>query len=606
MFVRRTRTRATDGAEYHTHRLVRSERDGARVRQRTLLNLGRHFGLARERWPLLCQRVEELLAGQMELPMDCPPEVEAEAQRIAAQLAGREAKAVAENPPGDVRRVDVDSLELARPRSVGVESAALWAMDRLRLRELLAELGPGAGAAGGRRGQRRRAHGASGLGARDATLAGAAQRPGGTAGRGLRDHGVHAPVPRLGRAAGAPRRDRGAAVRARLGAARPGADGDPVRPDQPFFEGSAAAMPKAARGRSKEKRGDCPLLTLGLALDASGFVRRSRVFAGNVVESGTLAPMLESLDAPPGALVVMDRGVATDDRVAWLRGQGYGHLVVSREARREFDAANAVSIESKSGGTVRLVREPTEDGLEVRLRCHSEARERKERGIAERFARRFEEELDQLSAGLSRPRTRKQFAHVCERVGRIKQKSGRAARHYDVQVVADQSGGKATAVTWTRRADPGSMAAHPGVYCLRSSETEWDAETLWRTYATLTDVEAVFRSLKSELGLRPIFHRKEARAEGHLFITVAGLPARAGDPRRAAREGRRRQLGHPAKRPRRPAARHRDVPLRRRPHPARAQGHPRRTRPAGDLRRPRHRPPSRRNAQDHDLEPRNP
>ena len=87
MFVRRTRTRATDGAEYHTHRLVRSKRDGAKVRQRTLLNLGRHFELPRQRRPLLCQQVDELLAGQMELPLDCPPEVEADAHGIAGVLA---------------------------------------------------------------------------------------------------------------------------------------------------------------------------------------------------------------------------------------------------------------------------------------------------------------------------------------------------------------------------------------------------------------------------------------------------------------------------------------------------------------------------------------
>ena len=64
------------------------------------------------------------------------------------------------------------------------------------------------------------------------------------------------------------------------------------------------------------------------------------------------------------------------------------------------------------------------------------------------------------------------------------------------------------------------MVTHPGVYCLRSSETDWNEDALWRTYTTLTDVEAVFRSLKSELGLRPIYHRKPARADGHLFITV--------------------------------------------------------------------------------------
>ena len=64
------------------------------------------------------------------------------------------------------------------------------------------------------------------------------------------------------------------------------------------------------------------------------------------------------------------------------------------------------------------------------------------------------------------------------------------------------------------------MLTHPGVYCLRSNETDWSEERLWRTYTLLTDLEAVFRALKSELGLRPIHHRTPRRAEGHLFITV--------------------------------------------------------------------------------------
>jgi transposase len=66
---------------------------------------------------------------------------------------------------------------------------------------------------------------------------------------------------------------------------------------------------------------------------------------------------------------------------------------------------------------------------------------------------------------------------------------------------------------------------HPGVYCLRSNETSWDEVKLWQTYTMLTDLEAVFRSLKSELGLRPIFHHKEERTEGHLFITVLAYQA---------------------------------------------------------------------------------
>ena len=93
-----------------------------------------------------------------------------------------------------------------------------------------------------------------------------------------------------------------------------------------YFEGEAGGQPKARRGHSKEKRTDCPLLTLGLVLDASGFVRRSQVFAGNVREHHTLA-----------ALVVMDRGIATEDRVQWLREQGYRYLVVSRERTLHSD-----------------------------------------------------------------------------------------------------------------------------------------------------------------------------------------------------------------------------------------------------------------------------
>ncbi len=94
------------------------------------------------------------------------------------------------------------------------------------------------------------------------------------------------------------------------------------------------------------------------------------------------------------------------------------------------------------------------------------------------------------------------------------------AQHYDIDVTSSEDGTQALAITWRRQPVNGSMLTHPGVYCLRSNQTDWDEETLWRTYITLTDLEAVFRSLKSELGLRPIYHHKALRTEGHLFITV--------------------------------------------------------------------------------------
>ena len=288
-----------------------------------------------------------------------------------------------------------------------------------------------------------------------------------------------------------------------------------------YFEGEAAGQPKAKRGHSKDKRTDCPLLTLALVLDASGFVRRSRVFAGNVREHHTVADMLEALDAPRDALVVMDRGIATKERVQWLHEHRYRYLVVSRERIRQFDPEAAQTHRKPPRDRAyTFTRSCPRTAARRRLYCFSEERAAKERAIVERFAQRFETELTGLSDGLSRPRTRKRVDQVWERIGRLKAKNRRVAQHYDIELDTDPTGERATAVRFTRRPVEGSMMTHPGVYCLRSNQTDWDEETLWRTYITLTDLEAVFRSLKSELGLRPIFHHKPIRAEGHLFLSV--------------------------------------------------------------------------------------
>ena len=192
----------------------------------------------------------------------------------------------------------------------------------------------------------------------------------------------------------------------------------------------------------------------------------------------------------------------------------------SRERTRHFDAEAALRIETASSHGVHLHKVLSEDAQEVRLYCICEERAAKERAIVERFAKRFEDALTKLSEGLSKPRTQKRLDKVWQRIGRLKEKSRGIAQHYDIELDTDETGQRATAVRFTRRPLPGTMMTHPGVYCLRSSQTEWDEATLWRTYFTLTDLEAVFRSLKSELGLRPIYHHKPIRAEGHLFITV--------------------------------------------------------------------------------------
>ena len=144
----------------------------------------------------------------------------------------------------------------------------------------------------------------------------------------------------------------------------------------------------------------------------------------------------------------------------------------------------------------------------------------KEQAIAKRKMERFEKRLQTLSDGLGRPRTRKQVDYIHQRIGRLQEASGGIAQHYSIQVETDEAKSKATKITWTRDPKADTLLALPGVYGLRTNVRDMDADALWHTYVLLTDLEAVFRSLKSELGLRPVWHHTDKRSEGHLLITV--------------------------------------------------------------------------------------
>lgn len=534
MFIRQTRTanKAT-GEGYFTYRLVRGERIGGKVRQITVLNLGRNFAIKPEDWPLLCARIEQLIQPQAGLlPVSCPAAIERMAQRCVGQLVTRAAEpsgaqdeAVAPSgepasPVADIQAVDINSVQLTQPRSVGVEHLALHALSQLGLIEKLTALGIN--------GVMRAAI----IG----NLVGRMAQPASewATWQWLQDQSALGELldvdftgmshMQLYRASDCLMRHRAAiedhvfsAVQTLFALEETVTLYDLTNT---YFEGEAAANPKAKHGRSKEKRSDCPLVTLGLVLDGSGFVRRSKTFAGNVSEGTTLDAMLTGLGAPPGALVIMDAGIATEANLAWLVSQGYRYLVVRRGGSRQFDDRQAVAIETAGGETLRLQKEMSEDGQEVRLYCHSEKREAKETAMVTRFTERFEAGLRKIVDGLQTPRGEKRHEKVVERLGRLKEKSRGASQHYTVTVATDETGQTVTALSWVKSLVPGTQATHPGVYCLRSNELNWDEEKLWRTYSMLTDLESVFRSLKSELGLRPVFHSKENRSDGHLFITV--------------------------------------------------------------------------------------
>jgi transposase len=520
MFIRCTTIKSNRaGKPYKTYRLVESERAGGQVKQRTLLNLGRHFDVPNRQWGLLAGRIAELLGPQQSLiGVECSGELESLAQRYAAQIIasrGREAE-----PAGDFVSVAVDSLELVRPRRVGVEQLALHAMKQLKLIEHLQALGFN---------RHQQAAAIGNLVARMAFPASERasyewlqQRSGLGELIGYDFEGMGP--------------DRLYEASDQLWKHRRSLESHLFQQEtslfaldetitlydltNTFFEGNAKANPAAQRGRSKEKRNDCPLVTLGLVLDGGGFPRASQIFPGNASEPKTLQKMLENLNGRAGSTVVLDAGIASQANLDWLVEQGYRYLVVSRRRKRDFDADHAQVVKASADRTVRVQRVVNEDTGEVELYCHSLLREHKEQAMQNRFAERFEAALQRLADGLRKKGTVKQYEKILERIGRLKHKYAGAAQHYDVIVTPDPESGKACSIQWKRFEKPHSQATHPGVYCLRTNLNDWDEQTLWQTYTMLTDLEAVFRSLKSELGLRPVYHHKEQRVNGHLFITL--------------------------------------------------------------------------------------
>lgn len=552
MFIRQTRTNSTvTGEGYFTFRLVRGERIAGKVRQITVLNLGRHFPILQADWPLLCSRLEQLLNPQDLLcSLECPDKIERAAQRYYAQLIERAPAEPLPSPPPqseakadpvtardtsagqsgvpdapmivapDIQSVDIDSLALTQARTVGVEHIALSAIAQLGLVDKLTQLGINAVGRACILGNLigRMAHPASELATWEWLQSSSALGE-------LLDVDYSAlSHMRLYRASDALMRQREAIEAHVFGAVTHlfALEETVTLYDltNTYFEGQAELNDKAQHGRSKEKRSDCPLVTLGLVLDGSGFVRRSKTFEGNVSEGPTLQLMLQGLQAPAGALVIMDAGIATQANIDWLIEHQYRYLVVRRGGSRQFDPAQSVATQTASGETVRLQKVMSVDGQELQLYCHSSGRESKETAMVERFCKNFEAGLQKIADGLLKPRGEKDTQKLLLRIGRLKQKSAGASQHYSITLESDESGKTASSLTWTQELVAGTMATHPGVYCLRTNVLDWDEQKLWQAYSTLTDIESVFRSLKGELGLRPVFHQKENRADGHLFITV--------------------------------------------------------------------------------------
>jgi len=291
-----------------------------------------------------------------------------------------------------------------------------------------------------------------------------------------------------------------------------------------YFEGQAKANPQAKHGYSRDHRGDCKQVCIGLVATQDGFPLAYEVFSGNRADVTTVEEMVEIMESKYGRarrLWVMDRGMVSEDNLQFLRNRGGFYLVgTPRGMLKRFEAYLLDSDWSKvqEGIEVKLVNSPT--GQETFVLCRSADRREKEKAIHERFAERIEVGLSKLDKELRRAHKKRDRAALERRIGRLVGKNSRAAGGFKIEVVEDKTCPAGVQLRWWRiEAWRQWSSLSEGCYLLRTNLNEQSPEKLWQTYMQLTDVEAVFRTGKSDLKIRPIWHHLEHRVQGHILFS---------------------------------------------------------------------------------------
>jgi transposase len=286
-----------------------------------------------------------------------------------------------------------------------------------------------------------------------------------------------------------------------------------------YFEGQARGNPLAQRGYSRDKRGDCKQVCIGLVVSRCGMPLGYEIFAGNRHDVTTVEEIVETMEKRYGKadrIWVMDRGMISQANMEFLHEGNRRYIIGTAKSmlkpyEQELLKDNWQTVHK--GLEVKCCRSP--DGQETYILCRSEDRAQKEKAIHERFEKRIEEGLSKIEAGCLKRKYK--LVTIAKRVGRLLGQNTRAAGLFKTDILQDQDG--RARITWQKVESWRDWAGlSEGCYLLRSNVNDWTGEQLWQAYMQLTEAEAAFRIHKSDLRIRPIWHQKQERVEAHILV----------------------------------------------------------------------------------------
>ena len=296
-----------------------------------------------------------------------------------------------------------------------------------------------------------------------------------------------------------------------------------------FFEGQAERNPQAQRGYSRDRRGDCKQVCIGLVCTPEGLPLAFEVFAGNRADVTTVEHIVRTMEEKYGTaerIWVMDRGMVSEGNIAFLRARNARYLVGTPKSWLRHHEATLLEKsdwqEVQAGLEVRLVAQPGGPPGEKYVLCRSSARADKERAMLQRQSDRLAEALGRIAGSLEK-HPQADHEAVGRRIGRALGQYPAAAAIIQATVRPDAAG-RAHGLEIASDLAAGQKAhRQKGAYLLRTNCEETDPALLWRWYIQLTQAEAAFRTAKSDLGLRPVFHQKEDRVQAHILVCFLAL-----------------------------------------------------------------------------------
>ena len=295
-----------------------------------------------------------------------------------------------------------------------------------------------------------------------------------------------------------------------------------------YFEGVCKKNPLAQHGHSKEKRKDCRLVSLALVVDSDGTPVYSRIYKGNQSEPETLDGILDEvyssnrLDGNIKPTIVMDRGIAISKNIQSIKDKGLPYAVVERKKNEKeyldlFKACPTEFEEWKDSKGQRVFLKKIVTESEVKVLVKSEQRAVKEEAMSESKEKKYLADLEKIKKSLKKGKA-KTVGAVHERIGRAKSSYSSIAKHYSIET--DTTDDIVNDISWKLNLPNKEKEALHGSYVISTDQKTLKAQDIWELYVTLTKVEGAFRDLKSDLGLRPVYHQKEKRVCAHLQISV--------------------------------------------------------------------------------------